>query len=147
MDLGPTVLRAAGLDVPTYLEGRPLQPYWEGKDDDFAPREWVFCEDNYQIMMRGERHKLVYYIGQEAGELYDLQRDPHELYNLWDRPECGTLRAELKDRLLSWLATSTYYNAGYRRARSRHYKMRWPREEDPYLHGGPSRPIDRPVDL
>ena len=147
MDLGPTVLRAAGLDVPTYLEGRPLQPYWEGKDDDFAPREWVFCEDNYQIMMRGQRHKLVYYIGQEAGELYDLQEDPHELYNLWDRPECGALRAELKDRLLSWLATSTYYNAGYRRARSRHYKMRWPREEDPYLHGGPSRPIDRPVDL
>ena len=45
-------MRAAGLDVPTYLEGRPLQPYWEGKGDDFAPREWVFYEDNYQIMMR-----------------------------------------------------------------------------------------------
>ncbi len=147
MDIGPTVLQAACLDVPTYLEGRPLQPYWEGRDAAFAPRAWVFCEDNYQIMMRGQRHKLVYYIGQEAGELYDLQEDPHELYNLWDRPECAALRAELKDRLLSWLATSTYYNAGYKRTRSRHYKMRWPREDDPYLHGGPSRPIDRPVDL
>ena len=83
----------------------------------------------------------------EGGELYDLQEDPHELHNLWDRPECGALRAELKDRLLSWLATSTYYNAGYRRTRSRHYTMRWPREEDPYLHGGQSCPIDRPVDL
>lgn len=147
MDIGPTMLRAAGLEVPTYLEGRPLQPYWEGQDENFAPREWVFCEDNYQIMMRGQRHKLVYYIGQEAGELYDLQDDPHELYNLWDRSESAALRAELKDRLLSWLATSTYYNAGYRRTRSRHYKMRWPREEDPYLHGGLSQPIDRPVDL
>ena len=68
-------------------------------------------------------------------------------HNLWDRAECSTLRAELKDHLLSWLATSTYYNAGYKRARSRHYKMRWPREEDPYLHGGQSRPIARSVDL
>ena len=34
-------------------------------------------------MMRGERHKLVYYIGQEAGELHDPQDDPHELHNLW----------------------------------------------------------------
>ena len=59
-----------------------------------------------------------------------------------------TARRVERLRLLSWLATSwTYYNAGYRRARSRHYKMRWPREEDPYCTWGPSRPIDRPVDL
>jgi arylsulfatase len=147
MDIGPTILQAAGLEVPTYLEGRSLQPYCAGKGDEFQPREWVFAEDNYQIMMRGQRHKMVYYIGQEQGELYDLQEDPNELYNLWDQDQHKELKGELLQRLLSWLAASTYYNAGYKRTRSKRYKMRWPREDDPYLHGGLSRPIDRPVDL
>jgi arylsulfatase A-like enzyme len=147
MDIGPTILEAAGLPVPSYLEGRSLRPYIEGQGADFAPREWVFAEDNYQIMMRGTRHKMVYYIGQEQGELYDLEQDPHELYNLWEVEAQKDLKGELLNRLLAWLATSTYYNAGYKRTRSTSYKMRWPREDDPYLHGGQARPIDRPVDL
>jgi len=147
MDIGPTILEAAGLPVPTYLEGRSLQPYIEGKDEAFAPREWVFAEDNYQIMMRGNRHKMVYYIGQEQGELYDLEQDPHELYNLWGAVAQKDLQSELLSRLLAWLAASTYYNAGYKRTRSKSYKMRWPRADDPYLHGGLARPIERPLDL
>ena len=52
MDLGPTILEAAGVDVPTYLEGRSLLPYLDGES--IEPRKFVFCEDNYQIMMRSE---------------------------------------------------------------------------------------------
>jgi arylsulfatase A-like enzyme len=145
MDLGPTLLEAAGLEVPSYLEGRSLRPYLEGPDKGFRPREWVFAEDNYLVMMRGNRHKLVYYLGQEEGELYDLQTDPAELENLWDtEPE---LRDKLLLRLLGWLATSTYYNAGYRRERQPQYRMRWPSAQDPYLHGALSQPVARPVDL
>ena len=88
IDLGPTILQAAGLDVPAYHEGRSLLPYLNGEE--IEPRTYVFCEDNYQIMMRSADHKLVYYIGQEAGELYDLQADRHELDNLWnDHAACG----------------------------------------------------------
>ena len=147
MDLGPTILAAAGIEVPSYLEGRSLIPYIEGADANLAPREWVFCEDNYQVMMRGERYKLVYYIGQEAGELYDLERDPHELWNLWDSPEDRDLKDQLLACLLRWLASSTYYNAGYRRQRSRQYGMRWPSPEDAFLHGGRGRPVPRSFDL
>ena len=55
-------------------------PYLKGEA--IAPREFVFCEDNYQIMMRSPTHKMVYHTGQEAGELYDLEADPHEMVNL-----------------------------------------------------------------
>jgi arylsulfatase len=134
IDLGPTLLQAAGVDVPDYLEGSSLLPYLE-EPSSATPREFVFAEDNYQIMMRGEQHKMVYYIGQEAGELYDLTTDPHELHNRWDDPACDAIRRDLTERLLSWLAASTYYNAGYRRDRSRHYNMRWPSPDEPYLHG------------
>lgn len=141
MDLGPTILEAAGVDVPTYIEGRSLLPYLE--DEPIEPREFVFCEDNYQIMMRSETHKLVYYIGQAEGELYDLTVDPHELDNLWNSADQVALKNELHRRLLSWLAASTYWNAGYRQNRERHYGLRWPAGGDAHLHGSKLAEKDR----
>ena len=147
MDLGPTILAAAGVEAPSYLEGRSLVPYMEGPGEDFAPREWVYCEDNYQLMMRGELYKLVYYIGQDQGELYDLERDPHELWNLWDGAEHHALQRDLLAQLLRWLASSTYYNAGYRRQRSRHYGMRGPTPDNAFLHGAKGHSVPRSFDL
>lgn len=138
MDLGPTILQAAGIDAPTYMEGQSLLPYLNGEP--IEPREFVFCEDNYQVMMRSQTHKLVYYIGQEAGELYDLSADPHELENLWERPEAAEMKGYLLGRLLAWLSGSVYYNAGYRQNRARHYGLRWPSEGDAHLHGATERP-------
>ncbi|MFC1718633.1 sulfatase [Candidatus Poribacteria bacterium] len=144
MDIGPTILESAGIDIPMYMEGRSMMPYLEGQP--IAPREFVFCEDNYQIMMRGQDYKMVYYIGQEEGELYDLKGDPGELWNLWSDGECSELKNKLLSRLLEWLATSNYYNSGYKRERARHYQMRWPGKDDPYLHSQKGRSRPRQVD-
>lgn len=133
MDIGPTILQAAGVDVPTYLEGRSLMPYLNGED--IAPRDYVFCEDNYQIMMRSPTHKMVYYIGQEEGEFYDLEADPHELFNKWDDGDCADVKGKMLQDLLGWLATSNYYNAGYKRNRAKQYAMRWPTKDNAKLHG------------
>lgn len=139
IDLGPTILAAAGIEVPTYMEGRSLLPYLRGEA--IKPREAVFCEDNYQVMMRSQTHKLVYYIGQpDEGELYDLQTDPHELHNLWHQAGAQTVRTQLQLKLLDWLATSTYYNAGYKQNRARQYGLRWPGEGDYSLHGQTMKP-------
>ena len=134
MDLGPTILEWAGIDEPTYFEGRSLLPYL--RNQEIAPREFVFCEDNYQIMMRSHDYKLVYYIGQEAGELYDLGADTDELFNLWDNSRYAEVKNRLHLQLLEWLATSTYYNAGYKQNRARQYRLRWPGDGDAGLHGG-----------
>jgi len=143
MDLGPTILEAAGIDIPTYLEGRSLQPYLN--DQNIEPREFVICEDNYQIMMRTDTHKLVYYPGQEDGELYDLAEDGDELWNKWDDESYDKIKRGFIHRMLEWLVTSNYYNAGYRRNRQRHYQMRWPTEENKRLHGRNST-SDKQVD-
>ena len=37
-----------------------------------------------QIRTRG--HKLVIYHGHGLGELFDMQKDPHEFNNLWHDP-------------------------------------------------------------
>ena len=144
MDLGPTVLQAAGVDVPDYVEGRSLLPYLSGNA--ITPREFVFCEDNYQVMMRSATHKLVYYIGQASGELYDLTHDPSELWNLWENPDHAQMKTQLLNQLLSWFTGSVYYNSGYKRTGERHTQLRWPSDGDAGLHGGPSmRP--KPVDI
>jgi arylsulfatase len=142
IDVGPTVLQAAGIEPPTYMEGQSLLPYLADlADGSPVARRYVFAEDNYQIMMRSTTHKLVYYIGQEeAGELYDLTVDVHELHNLWADAEAAQVKQALLLDLLSWMATSNYYNSGYKRERARHYEMRWPTADNAYLHGATMQP-------
>ena len=138
IDLGPTLLDWAGLPIPTYLEGRSLVPCCETGDTD-ALSPHVFCEDNYLVMIRSRRRKLVYYIGQCYGELYDLERDPHELHNLWDDPEWAGAKAELKAELLDWLARSNYLNSSYKQSRSRTSAPLWPERDGHVLHRTPKR--------
>ena len=42
------------------------------------------------------------------GELYDLERDPHEVHNLWDDPDHRTVRDHLSGRTSAWLLRQTY---------------------------------------
>jgi arylsulfatase len=147
MDLGPTILEAAGIETPGYLEGRSLSPYFQGHHDEVRPREFVFCEDNYEVMMRGRDHKIVYYIGQEYGELYDLRQDPHELHNLWSSESHEALRTQLQLLLLQWLAQSNYWTAGYKQKRLRKYGMNWPHDGRAALSHNQLDASERPVDL
>lgn len=41
---------------------------------------------------------MTWYAGEDYGELYDLEEDPNEFVNLWDR--CHGVRRELAERLL-----------------------------------------------
>jgi hypothetical protein len=52
-------------------------------------------------MCRTTTHKYVRRL-YEQDELYDLVNDPAELVNVLDDPEYADVRAELKDRLLSF---------------------------------------------
>jgi arylsulfatase A-like enzyme len=142
IDLGPTILTAAGIEVPTYLEGRTLLPYLAEPTmgQPVTPRTRVVCEDNYQIMLRTATHKLIYYTGQEEGDLYDLQNDPDELWNQWHVPEYAPIKEQLLHELLAWFTTSVYYNSGYKRERAKQYRLRWPDADDAYLHGHNMRP-------
>jgi arylsulfatase A-like enzyme len=99
IDLAPTMLRMAGVDVPSHMQGRPLL------DDDGRPvdREHVLTEDDFDAVVSiplrtitTDRYKLTAYLdAPHQGELYDLDDDPGEFVNRWDDPSYASIRSDL----------------------------------------------------
>ena len=52
-------------------------------------------------MIRTLTHKLVRR-PDDVNELYDLEKDPKELINVYDKPEYANIQKELIGRMLDW---------------------------------------------
>ena len=87
------------------MHGRSLKPLVENRASrDFAYGEWDLNPDHWGLdlklrVARTSRHKLTFEKNSGAGELYDLQDDPHETTNLCD--DEITVRKELEDMIAS----------------------------------------------
>jgi arylsulfatase A-like enzyme len=53
-------------------------------------------------MVRTRDWKLVHFLEESFGQLFDLKQDPTEVKNLWDSPEHTSVKQELLDRLREW---------------------------------------------
>jgi arylsulfatase A-like enzyme len=114
MDIAPTLLESAGVPVPANWESQSLwplikEPQMPGREAVYAElaRDHIQQEAEMMIMRRDRRWKVVFYLGQEHGELYDLEADPGECQNLWhDHAHLG-LREELVGKLLRWQVQGT----------------------------------------
>ena len=121
-DLGATILEIAGAETPQVFQARSLVAALEGGP--FAGREYVFSEmgrwdlvgltTDYMTMVRSREWKLVHFIDQPHGQLFDLDRDPGELNNLWDEPTRRTDRDRLVRVMTEWRMRSNTETAGWR---------------------------------
>lgn len=115
IDLPPTVLKAAGLNVPGYMRGRPLQPLAAGEAVPDWPEE-VFLqisENHVGRAIRTNRWKYSVRAPDKNGKddagsdvymedfLYDLHSDPYERNNLVKDPGLKKVRTELAERLIA----------------------------------------------
>ena len=96
-------LDAAGLAVPADLDGQSFLSAMEGRP--FANgREEVYCVfDRHftvanQRMVRTRTHQFTFNSG-DPGELYDLQRDPYQLDNVYGDPAYEAVRQDLMGRM------------------------------------------------
>ena len=107
IDVAPTMLDFAGVEVPEYMDGRSMKPLVSGESDDW--RDYLlyeyYWERNYPHTptthaVLGERFKYIRYHGVwDLDELFDLEKDPEERINLINDPEYAETVERLNQRL------------------------------------------------
>ena len=111
-DIAPTLVQLAGGKPEAQVQGRSLLPLLSGKRAGWRKsiliEYWAENAMPWLIGMsykavRTDRHKYIRWINRgrngELDELYDLERDPHELANLARRPAHRALRERLRGEL------------------------------------------------
>jgi arylsulfatase len=120
MDIGPTLLELAGVEVPETLEAESLLPALEGRS--WTPRNYVFAEQardgilqttDFMTMVRSRDWKLVHFLDEPFGQLFDLANDPDEVHNLWDDAAAADQKRALLDELREWRIRSQYHTSSW----------------------------------
>ena len=104
VDLLPTLCELAGIPIPEWNQGRPLNPLLDGQ----TPDDWrdavfsqIYDGDRMMRMIRTEEWKLNVY-GEEPGELFHLAEDPDEFVDRISDPACAAVRDDLFEQLRAW---------------------------------------------
>jgi arylsulfatase A-like enzyme len=119
VDIAPTLLQAAGLAVPRFMQGVSLWPILTGSADPAHHKKYAVSEFNDALgsaaistpshgsMLFDGRFKHIVYHGTGLGELFDLESDPGEFDNLWQDPAQHERRfALLREHFDAMMATS-----------------------------------------
>jgi arylsulfatase A-like enzyme len=106
MDIMPTLLSMAGIDIPENVEGIDFSGPLYGKD--IKGREYIHGEHTAGELMGIQfitdgKTKYCYDSVSGREELFNLEEDPGELINLVNIAEYSTLYEEWKNRLISVL--------------------------------------------
>lgn len=122
MDLGPTILEVAGVKVPQTLEAKTMLPSlegreWSGRDHVFAEqvRDGILTGCEFMTMVRNREWKLVHFLDDPDGQLFDLTADPEEVRNLWNDENSQEVKQELLAVLREWRIRSGIDTADWSR--------------------------------
>jgi arylsulfatase A-like enzyme len=109
LDFAETFLEAAGVDVPSEMQGRSLVPLLKGE----TPNDWrkSFYYHYYEYPgphnvrrhygVVTNRYKLVHFYEPDMDywELFDREKDPHELRSVYGQKEYAVTQKELEQEL------------------------------------------------
>jgi arylsulfatase A-like enzyme len=121
MDLGPTLMELADIPIPEPMAARSLLPLLESdaeaasclRDVVFAEqaKDGILTTSKFMTMVRTQDWKLVHFLDEPWGQLFDLTADPLEVNNLWDAPEHAEKKKELLSILREWRISDSYENS------------------------------------
>ena len=107
VDFAPTFLEAAGLGIPKEIQGISMMPLL--KDPKAGIRKSVYYHfyefpGEHSVLkhfgIRTNRYKLIrFYDHKNFWELYDLQKDPAEMKNLYGQKKYAAITLDLKKQL------------------------------------------------
>lgn len=116
LDVAPTVLSLAGIEVPTFMQGKDLSQLLTGEREEVRP--FAYLEHYFghtgldhprhierSVGLRTKEWKFIHYFersGKDEYFLYDLEADPNETENVYHNPAFQEKAAELKALLLDY---------------------------------------------
>ncbi|WP_282018079.1 sulfatase family protein [Salegentibacter mishustinae] len=111
LDFAPTFLDFANAEIPEEMQGRSLRSLMNNSisDEDFRNAIYYHYYDFPAFHMvkrhygiRTDRFKLMHFYDDiDVWEMYDLQKDPREMNNIYNHPDYAEVRKELHSSLNS----------------------------------------------
>ncbi|MFD2546687.1 sulfatase family protein [Sphingobacterium suaedae] len=107
LDFAPTLLDFAGVKPPKDMQGESFRPLATGDTQKWRDVVYYTYYEYPSIHMvkrhygiRTDRYKLIhFYYDVDEWELYDLEKDPAELNNIFDDPSYSDVRKMMIDKL------------------------------------------------
>lgn len=113
VDFAETFLDYAGVTPPPTMQGRSIRSILQGRQPADWPKSMYYHYYEYGDEGRGgwhrvyphfgvrtRRYKLIrFYDKTDCWELYDLEKDPHEIRNVYDDPAYASVVKELRAEL------------------------------------------------
>ena len=107
IDIAPTILDIANVEIPKYMQGESMKKLLEGKHQKKWRKEilfeyyldtyWPYAGPNH-IAVRTNKYKLIdNFLKNDIDELYDLENDPGEMVNLINSPKHQSIQKKLRD--------------------------------------------------
>ena len=133
IDVGPTILHAAAVGTPEYMDGvsfldLPNQPDMDWRDYFLYVYYWEknFPQSPTQFALRGDRFKYITYYGLwDVDELYDLKTDPGESNNLINNADYKSVATEMENRLYAMLGDTGGMDIPMNQPRGNSQNKRW----------------------
>lgn len=107
LDVAPTLLDLAGIKPPADMQGESMKPLLtrqplvkKWRDEIYYHYYELSFNATAHYGIRTKRYALMHFYNPVDGwELYDLQKDPHEMTNVYFKPEYQQIIPGLKKRL------------------------------------------------
>lgn len=106
LDLGPTLLDAAGVSVPNDMQGQSFLPLLKNRNEKGRSAMYYHYYENGEHAVSPHfgistgRYKLIrFYTRVNSWELFDLQKDPSEMNNIYGQKGFEKLTLDLKMQL------------------------------------------------
>jgi arylsulfatase A-like enzyme len=111
IDVAPTLIELAGLAKPDNMPGNSFVQLLNNDYDNWRDRIFYEYYWEYDFPMtptvfgvRTDKYKYIRYQGiWDRNELYDIENDPDEMYNLIERPEYQAMIKDMANQLYDWL--------------------------------------------